>query len=124
VDAAVATGLPPNDDFNARCDEGAGLLEVTQRDGRRHSAADAYLAPVRDRDNLDVVTHARATRVRFVGSRAVGVTYRRSDVDVDAAAMEPAAPHGGLPAATTWPADHQRLRHWSAAILPGPRRIC
>ncbi|QLK27739.1 choline dehydrogenase [Natrinema zhouii] len=81
VDAGRAVGLPHNEDFNAGDQEGVGLYQVTQTDGRRHSAADAYLKPVLDRPNLTAVTGARATRVRFDGTDAVGVEYARDDAD-------------------------------------------
>ena len=53
VDAAAACGLHTNDDFNGSVQEGAGFYQVTQRRGRRCSAAVAYLSPVRSRRNLD-----------------------------------------------------------------------
>jgi choline dehydrogenase len=77
VDSAVAAGYPHNDDFNGARQEGVGLYQVTQRDGQRHSAADAYLTPVLDRRDLTVRTGAEVTRVRFEDGRAVGVAYRR-----------------------------------------------
>ncbi len=48
---------------------------MTIRDGRRCSAADAYLRPALTRGNLTVVTNALATRIVFEGGRAVGVEY-------------------------------------------------
>ena len=48
---------------------------VTQREGRRWSAADAYLKPARSRPNLVVHTGALATRVLFHDRRATGVRY-------------------------------------------------
>src|SRR3954465_5033364 len=39
LEAAEALGLPANPDFNARNQEGVGWYQVTQRDGRRASAA-------------------------------------------------------------------------------------
>jgi choline dehydrogenase len=80
VDAAVAWGLKPTDDFNGASQEGAGLYQVTCRGGRRWSTADAYLRPAQDRPNLTVRTHALAERVLFEGTRAVGVAYRRHGV--------------------------------------------
>lgn len=60
----------------ARQENGAGLLQFNiTRDGRRHSAAAAYLAPIRDRANLTVQAAAEVTRVRFDGTRATGVEY-------------------------------------------------
>jgi choline dehydrogenase-like flavoprotein len=73
VEAAVRTGLPRNDDFNGAEQEGAGLYQVTQRRGRRCSAAVAFLYPVSARPNLTVVTHRHATRVLLEGSRATGI---------------------------------------------------
>jgi choline dehydrogenase len=76
VAAGVACGLPPNEDFNGSRQEGVGFYQVTQRRGRRCSAAVAYLAPARGRANLEIRTHGLVTRVVFAGSRAVGVEYR------------------------------------------------
>ncbi len=75
VEAAVAAGLPANDDFNGREQFGAGFFQVTQRRGRRQSAADAFLHPARRRANLTVVPHAHATQILLEGNRATGVEY-------------------------------------------------
>ncbi len=75
VAAAQAGGLPGNDDFNGPAQDGAGFYQVTQRDGRRWSAADGYLHPARTRTNLTVHTDTRVTRVLIEAGRAVGVTY-------------------------------------------------
>jgi choline dehydrogenase len=77
LEACVAAGIPRNDDFNGKEQEGAGFYQVTQKGGKRHSAADAYLRPALRRPNLTVVTEAHATRVLFEGRRAVGVEYLR-----------------------------------------------
>lgn len=82
VQAAKERGYPATDDFNEGDNEGVGLYEVTQyhdkeRNGERCSAASAYLHPVmKQRNNLKVVTGARASRIVFEGKRAVGVEYR------------------------------------------------
>lgn len=75
VDAAVAAGHQRNPDFNGMSLEGAGLYQVTQRDGERCSSAAAFLTPVRERSNLHVVTGARTLRVVLDGDRAIGVAY-------------------------------------------------
>ncbi|WP_088283943.1 GMC family oxidoreductase [Ideonella sp. A 288] len=77
VDAAVQAGLPRNADFNGPDQEGAGLYQVTHRNGERCSAAKAYLTPALARPNLQVITDAQATRVLLEGRRAVGVEYRQ-----------------------------------------------
>ncbi|WP_232806860.1 GMC family oxidoreductase [Geodermatophilus chilensis] len=76
VASAVAAGHPRNDDFNGATPEGAGLYQLTQRRGRRWSAADAYLHPAAGRPNLTVRTGALTTRVLISGGRATGVEYR------------------------------------------------
>ncbi|OAQ51940.1 hypothetical protein HTG_14910 [Natrinema mahii] len=88
VKAGQAVGLSHNEDFNAGEQTGVGFYQVTQRDGRRHSAADAYLKPVLDRPNLTAVTGARVTRVRFDGETAVGVEYARDDGDGSPATVD------------------------------------
>ena len=75
VDAAVAAGHRRNPDFNGASLEGAGLYQVTMRNGERCSSATAFLTPVRGRKNLHVVTNGRALRVVFEGDRATGVDY-------------------------------------------------
>jgi choline dehydrogenase len=77
VDAGVTCGLPRNEDFNGSRQEGVGFYQVTQRHGRRCSAAVAYLAPARSRANLEIRTRSLVTRIVFAGRDAVGVEYRR-----------------------------------------------
>src|SRR5687768_13554937 len=71
--AAAAANVPVNPDFNGAEQEGAGVVQVTQRRGRRWGAADAFLHPVTDRPNLEVRTKAAVARVVLEGGRAVGV---------------------------------------------------
>lgn len=76
IDAAVEAGWPRTDDFNGAQFEGAGSYDSTIRDGKRWSAARAYLTEeVRRRPNLKIVTDALAEKVLFEGRRAVGVAY-------------------------------------------------
>ena len=73
VRACQRWGLPYNPDFNGETQHGAGLYQVTCRDGRRRSSAVSYLHPVRSRKNLTVMTGARAIRIVMEGTRAVGL---------------------------------------------------
>ncbi|MEY9585536.1 GMC family oxidoreductase [Sinorhizobium fredii] len=79
VEAAIATGLPANNDFNGRSQEGAGFVQANQIFGRRHSAADAYLKPIRGSRNLAVRANAQVTRVIIEDRVAVGIEYIRRD---------------------------------------------
>ncbi len=73
--AAKELGIPANSDFNGATQDGAGLYQVTQMAGQRHSTADAYLTPAQARENLTVLTHAQATKIVVENHRAVGIEY-------------------------------------------------
>jgi choline dehydrogenase len=75
VDAAVALGYDHNPDVNGMQQEGAGLYQLTIKDGKRHSASAAFLLPILNRPNLIVTTGALVTRLLFEGIRTVGVEY-------------------------------------------------
>ena len=75
VDACVQAGYPRVADYNGTNPDGAAPLQLTARNGRRCSAAVAYLDPAMRRPNLHVVTNATAARIEFDGRRAVGVHY-------------------------------------------------
>lgn len=77
VAAATASGHAPNPDFNGATQSGIGIYQVTLRNGRRWSTADAYLKPALGRDNLTAITRATVDRVLFDGGRAVGVRFLR-----------------------------------------------
>jgi choline dehydrogenase len=76
VAAAQAAGYPFNPDYNGAEQEGVGYFQLTTRNGRRCSAAVAYLNPARGRENLRIITKAQVQRVELEGSKATGVTYR------------------------------------------------
>ncbi|MCF6117194.1 GMC family oxidoreductase N-terminal domain-containing protein [Mesorhizobium muleiense] len=73
--AANQAGLPFNPDFNGAAQEGAGIYQITTKNGRRMSAARAFLRPAMKRKNLRVEINALATRILFEGKRAVGIEY-------------------------------------------------
>jgi choline dehydrogenase len=73
--AAAQAGYPHSDDVNAFQQEGFGRMDMTVGAGRRCSAANAYLRPALKRRNLQLITHALATRVILEGRRAVGLQY-------------------------------------------------
>lgn len=81
IAASVEAGHPATADYNGAEQHGAGLFQVSIRDGRRVSAADAYLRPGLRTGNITVRIGALASRVVFSGDRAVGVTYLRRGVE-------------------------------------------
>jgi choline dehydrogenase-like flavoprotein len=75
IAAAQEQGAKANNDFNGPYQDGVGWYQLTQRNGRRCSAATAYLHPAMSRQNLTVCTGALVTKVIIEGGRAVGVDY-------------------------------------------------
>ena len=75
ADAAEEIGIPRTADFNTGDNEGVSYFHVNQKNGRRWSAARAFLDPVRLRRNLWIETGALTERLVFEGGRAVGVRF-------------------------------------------------
>jgi choline dehydrogenase len=73
--AAAQAGYPQSADINGFQQEGFGRMDMTVGGGRRCSAANAYLRPAMNRPNLEVRTHALATRIVFEGGRARALEY-------------------------------------------------
>ncbi len=69
----MQSGHPRNADFNGATQEGVGLYQVTQKNGRRWSAARAYLDAAAGRPNLRVVSGAHALRLQLEGKACRGV---------------------------------------------------
>ncbi|MFK4496026.1 choline dehydrogenase [Bradyrhizobium japonicum] len=75
IDAAKASGLPRNEDYNNGRQEGFAYFQATIKNGRRWSATRAFLDPARGRPNLRIETDALVSRVLLEGKRVVGVAY-------------------------------------------------
>lgn len=75
IEAGKECGLPYNDDYNAAKQDGMGRGQFTIRDGRRHTAADAFLRPALKRGNVHLISSAHATRVLLRSGRAEGVEF-------------------------------------------------
>ncbi|MBE3639289.1 GMC family oxidoreductase [Mangrovicoccus algicola] len=73
VRAGRAAGLQENTDFNDGTQEGLGIYDVTQKDGRRWSSYRAFLKPVEDRPNLTVLSGTETRRLVLEGRRVTGV---------------------------------------------------
>jgi 4-pyridoxate dehydrogenase len=91
-----AAGYKATPDYNGAQQEGFGVWQMTVRDGRRCSAADAYLRPALQRENLTVETEALATKIIFNGRRAAGVDYVRRGETVTAHAEREVILCGGV----------------------------
>jgi choline dehydrogenase len=75
VQAAGQAGFGQNNDFNGAQQDGFGLYQVTQNNGRRCSTAVSFLANARQRRNFTLHTHAQVSGIDFDGTRAVAVRY-------------------------------------------------
>ncbi len=74
--ASEEAGIPRIADYNGPEQDGVSMFQVTQRGGRRFSAADAYLRPAMGRPNLEVRTNVTVLAVELEGERAAGVRVR------------------------------------------------
>ena len=74
--AGEQAGYARSSDLNGRQQEGFGRLDMTVGNGRRCSAANAYLRPAMRRKNLTVRAHALVTKIEFKGRQATGARYR------------------------------------------------
>ena len=77
ITAGEQAGFPRNPDYNGASQEGFGYYQVTQKDGRRWSAADAYLRRAENRPNLSIITGAHVTRLLLDGRNVTGVEYQQ-----------------------------------------------
>jgi choline dehydrogenase len=84
VQAAQQAGHTFTDDFNGAQQEGVGYYHVMQKGGERCSNAKAYLDPVKDRENLTVLTDVQVSRVLFEGTCAVGVALQSAPGEIRA----------------------------------------
>lgn len=77
IAAGEQAGYPRNPDYNGASQEGFGYYEVTQKKGRRWSAADAYLRCAEKRPNLRIETGAHVCRLLLDGRTITGVEYEQ-----------------------------------------------
>jgi choline dehydrogenase len=75
VAAAQAIGIARNPDYNSGELDGVSQQQLTIKDGRRQSAAVAYLRPVIDHPNLRLITGAHVHRLILDRGRCVGVQW-------------------------------------------------
>ncbi len=80
LQACEQLGVPYNDDFNGLFQSGAGQFDTTIGNGRRSSAASAYLHSVIKRKNLTVLTETEISKVLIDQGRATGVLYQKNAV--------------------------------------------
>jgi choline dehydrogenase len=95
IRAGMEAGFSETHDFNGARQEGFGPYQLTIKDGKRWSAAKAYLHPVLERPNLTIESHAQVTRILFDGKRATGVEFVQKKKTVQARATREVLLSGG-----------------------------
>ncbi|QNI04974.1 NAD(P)-binding protein [Mycobacterium kubicae] len=96
---ALDCGYRRADDLSGGCETGFGAPDATIFEGRRQSAADAYLRPAMNRPNLDVITDAIAHRLLIRKGRCTGVEYSTAgnpSTSVSSAAVEVVVSAGAI----------------------------
>ena len=83
ITAGTELGWQHTRDLNENDEERIGYATATIRDGRRTSAASAFLHPVADRPNLTVVVRTVVDRVVLEEGRAVGIQGRQDGQAVE-----------------------------------------
>jgi choline dehydrogenase-like flavoprotein len=82
LQAGVKMGLERREDLNRPRQEGIAYTPVTIKNGRRVSASDAFLKPIRHRANLTVAINTHVNKLLFDGMRVTGVEARQGDSTV------------------------------------------
>ncbi len=76
IKAGMALGYKHCHDFNGADQEGIGRYQVTQINGQRCSAAKAYLTPIRNRENLTVLTNTSVNKLLIADKKCLGVEIK------------------------------------------------
>ncbi len=87
--------LARNSDFNGAQQEGVGSYQLSIKNGRRMSAARAYLRPAMKRKNLRVEAGALVTGLTFEGKKCTGVRFTQNGVEKTATAKREVILSGG-----------------------------
>lgn len=93
--AAKDAGFPITDDINGPDPVGFGRSQSTIRNGRRCSAAVAYLRPALKRRGLTLRMHVNATRIIVENNRATGIEYLENGQTIQAHASREVLLSGG-----------------------------
>ncbi len=74
IDAARSIGLPDNVDYNGKTQNATSKFQFTIKNGKRQSAAVAFLNPAKKRANLKIKTQCHVSKINVKNDKAHGVT--------------------------------------------------
>jgi choline dehydrogenase len=95
IQAAEQAGYDRTDDFNGLHQRGFGFYQLTQKNGQRHSTAQAFLEPAKKRDNLTIWTKSMAQKVLFDGKKATGLLIKKGRKQLEVKANKEVILSGG-----------------------------
>ena len=75
INAGKEAGYKETDDISGYCQEGFGIFDRTVFKGERWSTTRGYLDPVRDRDNLTILTKVLVCKLILENKKATGVSF-------------------------------------------------
>jgi choline dehydrogenase len=78
VKACVESGIPANNDFNGKNQEGTGLFQFTIKNAKRHSTATAFLDPAKKRENLEIITNVLVKQIIIQQDTVRGIEFYTS----------------------------------------------
>lgn len=78
--AAEQAGIPAVEDFNQGNNFGSSYFDVSQKNGWRLNASQAFIKPIAGRKNLTVMTTAAVNKLIFEGNRCVGISYLKDGI--------------------------------------------
>ena len=78
IKAGKEAGYQETDDISGYCQEGFGIFDRTVFKGERWSTTRGYLDPVRNRENLTIVTNALVCKLLIENNSATGVCFKNN----------------------------------------------
>ena len=78
-EAGEKLNIPFNEDYNSGDQEGFAFTQTTIFNGKRMSAKVAYIDPIKNRKNLEIITHAHVKKIIFENKVAKGVEFWQGD---------------------------------------------
>ena len=79
VEAAQQAGHPFAEDLNGYERVGVGYSQMSRIGRRRGSTAQTYLSKVKNKENIQIITNALATKLLFEGKKCIGVAFSQGD---------------------------------------------
>ena len=76
VQTVQEKGEPFNHDFNGERQRGVGFYQFMNRNGKRSSAANAYIEPLANNPNLILQLHCKVHKINIQNGTARSVTYK------------------------------------------------